>query len=129
MKDPAAAKLLQPNNHPIGTKRICIDTDYFETFNRENVTLVDIKASDRGDHAERPRTGGKEYAFDAIVFATGFDAMTGSLAKIDIRGRDGQTLNEKWAEGPRTYLGLMAAGFPEPVHHHRPRQPVGADAT
>jgi cyclohexanone monooxygenase len=113
VNDPETAKLLQPTSYPIGTKRICIDTDYFATFNRPNVTLVDIKSNPIEEilpHAVR--TGGKDYEVDALVLATGFDAMTGSLAKIDIRGRDGLTLNRKWAEGPKTYLGLMSAGFP-----------------
>jgi len=113
VEDPEAARLLQPNNHPIGSKRICIDTDYFATFNRDNVTLVDIKSNPIEQILlNGVRTGGKDYEVDALVLATGFDAMTGSVAKIDIRGRDGQTLNQKWAEGPRTYLGLMSAGFP-----------------
>jgi cyclohexanone monooxygenase len=113
VEDRATAKLLQPNNHPIGTKRICIDTDYFAAFNRSNVTLVDIKSNPIEEiTANAVRTGGKEYEVDALVLATGFDAMTGSVAKIDISGRNGQTLNQKWAEGPRTYLGLMSAGFP-----------------
>ena len=113
VKDPQTAKLLQPNNHPIGSKRICIDTDYFAAFNRDNVTLVDIKSSPIEEITDNAvRAGGKDYEVDAIVLATGFDAMTGSVAKIDIRGRNGQTLNQKWAEGPRTYLGLMSAGFP-----------------
>src|SRR5215813_3582468 len=113
VKDTATAKLLAPASYPIGTKRICIDTDYFETFNRPNVTLVDIKAhpiEEVTPHAVR--SGGRDYEIDALVLATGFDAMTGSVAKIDIRGRRGQTLNQKWAEGPRTYLGLMSTGFP-----------------
>ncbi len=112
VNDAAVAELLQPTTYPIGTKRICIDTDYFETFNRANVTLVDIRPAP----IERitPNglvAGGREYPLDAIVFATGFDAMTGSFAKVEIRGRDG-TLAEKWAAGPKTYLGLMVAGFP-----------------
>jgi len=113
VKDTTTAKLLQPNSHPIGTKRICIDTDYFATFNRPNVTLVDIRSNpieEITDNAVRTKAG--DYEIDALVLATGFDAMTGSVAKIDIRGRGGQTLNQKWAEGPRTYLGLMSAGFP-----------------
>jgi cyclohexanone monooxygenase len=113
VKDPQTAKLLQPNNHPIGSKRICIDTEYFATFNRPNVTLVDIRSNPIEEiTANAVRTGGKDYEVDALVLATGFDAMTGSVAKIDIRGRHGQTLNQKWAEGPKTYLGLMSAGFP-----------------
>jgi cyclohexanone monooxygenase len=113
VKDPNTAKLLQPNNHPIGSKRICIDSDYFAAFNRPNVTLVDIKSSPIEEILPNAvRTGLKDYVVDALVLATGFDAMTGSVAKIDIRGRQGQTLNQKWAEGPKTYLGLMSAGFP-----------------
>jgi cyclohexanone monooxygenase len=113
IKDPHTAKLLQPNNHPIGSKRICVDTEYYATFNRPNVTLVDIRSNPIEEiTTDSVRTGGKEYEVDALVLATGFDAMTGSVAKIDIRGRNGQTLNQKWAEGPRTYLGLMSAGFP-----------------
>ena len=111
--DPETARLLQPTSYPIGTKRICIDTEYFATFNRLNVTLVDIKSNPIDEilpHAVR--TGGKDREIDALVLATGFDAMTGSVAKIDITGRDGPTLNGKWAEGPKTYLGLMSAGFP-----------------
>ena len=111
--DPATAKLLQPDSHPIGTKRICIDSDYYAAFNRPNVTLVDIKSTGIDEILPNAvRAGAKDYEIDALVLATGFDAMTGSVAKIDIVGRDGKTLNEKWAEGPRTYLGLMSAGFP-----------------
>jgi cyclohexanone monooxygenase len=113
VRDPATAKLLQPTGHPIGTKRICVDTDYFATFNRPNVELVDIKSSPIEEITESGvRVGDKNYDADVLVLATGFDAMTGSVAKIDIVGRGGQTLNQKWAEGARTYLGLMSAGFP-----------------
>jgi cyclohexanone monooxygenase len=113
VRDPETAKLLQPNNHPIGSKRICIDTDYFATFNRPNVKLVDIRSNPIEQiSANAVRAGENEYEVDALVLATGFDAMTGSVAKIDIRGRSGLTLNQKWAEGPKTYLGLMSAGFP-----------------
>jgi cyclohexanone monooxygenase len=113
VRDPETAKLLQPNNHPIGSKRICIDTEYFATFNRPNVTLVDIKSNPIEEILPNAvRTGGRDYEVDALVLATGFDAMTGSVARIDIRGRNGRTLNQKWAEGPKTYLGLMSVGFP-----------------
>jgi cyclohexanone monooxygenase len=113
VRDPEIAKRLQPDNHPIGSKRICVDTDYYATFNRPNVTLVDIKSDPIEEilpHAVR--AGGREYEIDALVLATGFDAMTGSVAKIELRGRKGQTLNRKWADGPKTYLGLMSEGFP-----------------
>ncbi|WP_315833682.1 NAD(P)/FAD-dependent oxidoreductase [Bradyrhizobium prioriisuperbiae] len=113
VRDPAVAQLLQPHDHPIGAKRICVDTDYYATFNRPNVTLVDIRSTPIDEILPHGlRSGDKGYTLDAIVFATGFDAMTGSVAKIDITGPDGLTLNQKWAEGPRTYLGLMSAGFP-----------------
>jgi cyclohexanone monooxygenase len=113
VSDPQTAKLLQPSDHPIGSKRICVDTDYYATFNRSNVTLVDIKAGGIDQILPNAvRAGDRDYEVDALVLATGFDAMTGSVAKIDIQGRNGGTLNQKWAEGPRTYLGLMSAGFP-----------------
>lgn len=111
--DPAVADLLIPKGYPFGGKRICVDTNYFETFNRDNVTLVDVK--DTPIERITP-TGiivdGHEYEVDIIVFATGFDAMTGSILKIDVRGREGESLTQKWSEGPRTYLGLATAGFP-----------------
>ncbi len=113
VKDPAVAAKLLPSNHPIGTKRICVDTDYYETFNRANVTLVDLLETPIKEITPTGLdTTGASYAFDAIVFATGFDAMTGTLLKIDMRGRDGATLREAWAAGPHTYLGLMTAGLP-----------------
>ncbi len=111
--DPAKADLLAPKSYPIGTKRLCLDTEYYETYNRDNVDLVDI-ASNPIDRitATGLETGGCAFEFDSIVFATGFDAMTGTLLRVDIRGRAGQTLKDKWQAGPRTYLGLMCAGFP-----------------
>jgi cyclohexanone monooxygenase len=113
VKDPAVAEILAPKGYPIGTKRICVDTDYFETFNRDNVTLVDVRdAPIEAITAKGVRTRHGEVEVDAIVFATGFDAMTGALTRIDIRGRGGLGLAEKWEDGPRTYLGLMTAGFP-----------------
>jgi cyclohexanone monooxygenase len=113
VKDPATAELLAPTSHPIGTKRICVDTDYYLTYNQPNVDLVDVR--DAPIDAVTPGgllVGGTEYNFDAIVFATGFDAMTGALTRMGIVGRNGQALADKWEAGPRTYLGLMTAGFP-----------------
>jgi cyclohexanone monooxygenase len=111
--DPAVATALAPTNHPIGTKRICVDSSYYETFNRDNVTLVDLRATPIERITEAGvRTSAKDHELDAIVFATGFDAMTGSLLRIDIRGEGGQSLRDKWAAGPRMLLGLMTAGFP-----------------
>jgi cyclohexanone monooxygenase len=111
--DPARAELLAPTSHPIGTKRICVDTDYYLTYNRPNVDLIDIRdAAIEAVTQEGLLVGGRQYAFDAIVFATGFDAMTGALTRMGIAGRDGGKLADKWDSGPRTYLGLMTAGFP-----------------
>ncbi|HJU29917.1 MAG TPA: NAD(P)/FAD-dependent oxidoreductase [Hyphomicrobiaceae bacterium] len=112
VKDPKVAELLAPKN-TIGCKRLCIDIGYYETFNRENVTLIDISQEPiECITREGVKARGEETKVDAIVFATGFDAMTGALLKVDIRGRGGQSLREKWSEGPRTYLGLTVAGFP-----------------
>ena len=112
VKDPAVAELLTPHT-VIGCKRLCVDTGYYETFNQPNVTLVDV--SETPISALTPtglRVGETDYDFDAIVFATGFDAMTGALLAVDIRGRDGVSLRDAWAEGPRTLLGLGVVGFP-----------------
>jgi len=112
--DPATAELLTPTDHPYGSKRPPIDTGYYEAYNRDNVRLVDVRSSPIEaitSHGLRTADG-TEYPLDMIVFATGFDAMTGSLQKIDIRGTGGRSLADKWGEGPRTYLGLQSAGFP-----------------
>ncbi len=111
--DPALADLLIPNDHPIGTKRICTDTNYFQTFNRPNVTLVSVRNTPiESIDPTGITTSEAHYDIDALVLATGFDAMTGALDKIDIVGRDGRRLREDWADGPRTYLGLGVDGFP-----------------
>jgi cation diffusion facilitator CzcD-associated flavoprotein CzcO len=113
VKDPTTAEALAPKDHPIGTKRICVDTGYFEVYNRDNVTLVDLKADPIEQITESSvRTRGASYDVDCLIYATGFDAITGALLNIDIRGRGGRQLTEKWAAGPRTYLGLGTAGFP-----------------
>jgi cation diffusion facilitator CzcD-associated flavoprotein CzcO len=113
VKDPRTASILTAFDHPYAAKRPPIDTEYFETFNRDNVTLVDVRAAP----IERItpsgiRTAERDYELDIIVFATGFDAMTGPLLRLGLVGRDGITLRDAWADGPRTYLGLQIAGFP-----------------
>jgi cation diffusion facilitator CzcD-associated flavoprotein CzcO len=112
VRDPATAALLCPS-HAIGCKRVCVDTSYYETYNRENVTLVDV--SGHPIESVTPAgliTGGREYAFDTLVLATGFDAFTGPIARIDLRGRGGVRLQDKWRAGTLNYLGLSVAGFP-----------------
>jgi cation diffusion facilitator CzcD-associated flavoprotein CzcO len=111
--DPETAETLCPRDHPFGTKRPCLDTGYYATFNREHVHLVDLKKTPLTEITARGvRTTEREYEVDDLVFATGFDAMTGSLGAIDLRGRGGQRLTDKWADGPVTHLGLQVAGFP-----------------
>ncbi len=112
VKDPDIAATLSPTTM-VGCKRLCVDTGYYETYNRDNVSLVDVSKStiERID-ASGLTVNGRHFELDALVFATGFDAMTGALSRIDIRGRNGERLNDTWAEGPRTYLGLSVAGFP-----------------
>jgi cation diffusion facilitator CzcD-associated flavoprotein CzcO len=112
VQDQQAADDLCPD-YPFGTKRPCLDTNYFETYNRPDVHLVNLRRTPLVEVTERGiRTSEKEYEFDAIVYATGFDAMTGALTGVDIRGRDGLSLKETWSAGPRTYLGLGSVGFP-----------------
>jgi cation diffusion facilitator CzcD-associated flavoprotein CzcO len=113
VKDPETAEKLANIDHPYAAKRPPIDTDYFETFNRDNVALVDVRAEPIEEITPRGiRTHTAEYPLDIIVFATGFDAMTGTLLRMDIRGRDGLTLKQAWEAGPKNYLGLQVAGFP-----------------
>ena len=113
VNDPAVADLLTPKNHGFGTRRVPMESGYYEVFNQPNVRLVDLRATP----IERItptgiRTSDADYAFDMIVYATGFDAITGAFDRIEIRGAGGRTLKAKWADGPRTYLGLQIAGFP-----------------
>ncbi len=114
VKDPVVAEKLIPKGYAYGTKRQPLDTNYYETFNKDNVLLVD--ASTDGPIEEITpkgiRAGGKEYEFDIIVMATGFDAMTGPLKNLGIKGRGGRTLSQEWEDGPQTYLGVAVAGFP-----------------
>lgn len=111
--DPATAEALLPRDHPLGSKRVCVDTGYFETYNQDHVALVDLRRSPLETVTARcVRAGGVEHELDSLVLATGFDAMTGALDRIDVRGRDGRELAEAWSGGPATYLGLGVAGFP-----------------
>jgi cyclohexanone monooxygenase len=113
VKDPKTAALLCPNDHPIGTKRLILDSQYYETYNRPNVTLVDVRSAPIKEITpDGLRTADASYTLDAIAFATGFDAMTGAMKEIEIRVDGGLSIEQKWADGPRTYLGLMMAGFP-----------------
>jgi cation diffusion facilitator CzcD-associated flavoprotein CzcO len=110
--DPSVAELLCPDN-VIGCKRLCLDTDYYQTFNRDNVRLVDVRTTPiETITCDGVQVAGDVHKIDALVLATGFDAMTGALTRIDIRGRGGNLLADKWRGGPRTYLGLATAGFP-----------------
>ena len=111
--DPELAEKLIPDGYPIASKRLPLDSGYFETFNRNNVQLVDLRETPiETITAEGVRLSNELIELDTLVFATGFDALTGPLTRIDIRGRGGQSLKDKWAEGPRTYLGVAAEGFP-----------------
>jgi cyclohexanone monooxygenase len=113
VSDPDVAESLTAQTYPVGAKRLCLGTDYYETFNRQNVTLVDLQKTPVDTFTPRGiRTTEKEYELDAIVFATGFDAMTGSILRVDIRGRGGRSLRDDWAAGPHTYLGVACHGYP-----------------
>jgi cyclohexanone monooxygenase len=113
VKDPRTADRLTPRHYPFGAKRLCVDTGYYETFNQPNVRLVDLRETPLERITSKGlRTTDATFEVDAIVFATGFDAMTGALSRIEITGRGGLTLKQAWQEGPKSYLGLMVAGFP-----------------
>jgi len=113
VEDPKTAQLLKPHNHPVGSKRITVGTQYYATFNRDHVTLVNAREDAIKSITETGvGTEHNNYEVDSIVFATGFDAMTGSFTRMDIRGRDGKSLREHWEAGPKTYLGISVSGFP-----------------
>ena len=125
VRDAQTASLLSPRTYPVGAKRVCIDNHYYEAFNRDNVTLVDIAS----DPIERfiptgLRTAERAYDLDAIVFATGFDAVTGAILRIDVRGRDDRSLREEWKQGASAYLGLMSAGYPNLFMVNGPGSPA-----
>ena len=126
VKNQAVAEKLIPKNHGFGTRRVPLETKYYEVYNQDNVTLVDI--------AETPieritatgiKTSDADYTFDIIIYATGFDAITGSFDRIDIRGVDGQRLKDKWQSGPVTYLGVMVDGFPNMMMLIGPHMALG----
>jgi cation diffusion facilitator CzcD-associated flavoprotein CzcO len=111
--DPDVAERLLPRDHPFGTKRICVDIDYYETFNRDNVVLVNLREDPILRFGARSvELGSGSVEIDDLILATGFDAMTGALTRIDLRGRNGRLMSDEWADGPRTYLGMTVAGFP-----------------
>ena len=114
VKDPVVAEKLIPKGYPYGTKRQPLDTNYYETFNKDNVLLVDASTDGPIEEITEKgiRAGGNEYEFDIIVFATGFDALTGPLKALNLKGRGGRKLSESWVDGPHTYLGIAIAGFP-----------------
>ena len=113
VRDPEVAEMLKPWDFPIGTKRLPLDTNYYETFNRPDVTLVDLKRTPVEEITPTGiRTSAGHHDLDVIVYATGFDALTGPLEALGIRGRGGRSLRDAWREGPRTYLGVAVAGFP-----------------
>jgi len=113
VRDPVLAEKLVPRDHPFGSKRIPMESGYYEVFNQDNVRLVDVRETP----IERItptgiKTSDAEHVFDVIIFATGFDAVTGSVTRIDMRGVNGASIKDRWANGPRAFLGLAAAGFP-----------------
>jgi len=112
VKDPATAEILSPKD-TIGCKRLCADTNYFETYNKENVSLIDLNQTPIETLVpEGIKTSEKVFELDVVIFATGFDALTGALTSIDISGKEGRKLADKWADGPRSFLGLTVEGFP-----------------
>ena len=113
VEDPAIAEKLIPKNHGFGTRRVPLESGYFEVYNQPNVKLVDI--NETPIECITPtgiKTSDAEYGFDIIIYATGFDAITGAFDRIDIRGVDGLSLKEKWKDGPQTFLGILVDDFP-----------------
>ena len=126
VKDPTVAEKLIPKNHGFGTRRVPLETRYYEVYNQPNVQLVDIKETP----IERItptgiKTSDAEYEFDIIIYATGFDAITGSFDRIDIRGVDGLRLKDKWTDGPQTYLGVLVEDFPNMMMLMGPHTALG----
>jgi len=126
VKDPAVAEKLIPKNHGFGTRRLPLETFYFEVYNQDNVELVDIKETPiERITPEGIKTSDREFEFDIIIYATGFDALTGSFDKIDFRGANDARLKEKWKHGPQTYLGIMVHEFPNMMMLMGPHTALG----
>jgi cation diffusion facilitator CzcD-associated flavoprotein CzcO len=126
VKDPKIAEKLIPRNHGFGTRRLPLETFYYEVYNRDNVELVDITATPIERITPRGiKTSDKEYEFDIIIYATGFDAITGSFDKIDLRGVQGARLKDRWKSGPETFLGVMVDGFPNMLMLMGPHTALG----
>jgi cation diffusion facilitator CzcD-associated flavoprotein CzcO len=114
VKDPGVADKLIPKDHGFGTRRVPLESGYFEAYNRDNVTLIDV-IKDEPIECITPngiKTSKQEHEFDILIYATGFDGVTGAFDRIDIRGQNGVQLKDAWAESPRTYLGMLAESFP-----------------
>jgi len=113
VNDPVVAEMLVPKDHMFGSKRLPCESGYYEVFNQDNVLLVDVRQDPiQCITPKGVKTSGAEYELDVIIFATGYDAVTGALNRMDIRGEGGKTLKDKFADGPRTYMGISSAGFP-----------------
>ena len=126
MKDPKVAEKLIPRNHGFGTRRLPLETFYYEAYNQDNVELVDITETPIERITPKGiKTSTAEYEFDIIIYATGFDAITGSFDKIGIRGVNGVMLKDRWKNGPRTYLGVMVDGFPNMMMLMGPHTALG----
>jgi cyclohexanone monooxygenase len=125
VKHPETAEALCPNDHPIGTKRLILDTNYYQTYNLSHVKLVNIRKNPIEEITQWgiKTSDGEAFEIDAIVFATGFDAMTGAMKEIDIKGNGRLSINEKWKDGPQTYMGVMVAGFPNMFMVTGPQSP------
>jgi cation diffusion facilitator CzcD-associated flavoprotein CzcO len=126
VKDPRVAEKLIPGNHGFGTRRVPLETRYYEVYNQDNVELVDIRETPiKRITPKGIKTSAADYEFDVIIYATGFDAITGSFDRIDIRGADGMRLKDKWKSGPRTYLGVLVDGFPNMMMLMGPHTALG----
>ena len=113
VKDPVVAEMLVPKDHPFGSKRLPCETGYYDVYNRDNVLLVDVREAPIERIIPKGiKTSDAEYELDVIIYATGYDAVTGSLTRIDIHGEGGQTIKDKYADGPRNFMGIQSAGFP-----------------